>query len=200
MFTIIQTEWSTEACHSDHLHVLHLVGFRECLPAMWSLKGRNLGFILHGMSVLSKCLGKKGLSIRSTTTMMMLLEILMQGYLKNPCCYQFMPLMGMHQHPMNWWQLKVLKWGCSLVWSEPASQLIPLLFHCSPNQPTVIFSHNNSTGTVNFSQVSDQRTGPIYPHSPGLQGCCKNAVILILFMVVVGLSLKLFMCHNCCFN
>lgn len=40
----------------------------------------------------------------------------------------------------------------------------------------------------------------IYPHSPGLQGCCKNAVILILFMVVVGLSLKLFMCHSCCFN
>ena len=109
MFTIIETEWSTEACHSGHLHVLHLVGFRECLPAMWSLKGRNLGFILHGMSVLSKCLGKKGLSIRSTTTMMMLLEILMQGYLKNSCCYLLMPLMGMHQHPMNWWQVKVLK-------------------------------------------------------------------------------------------
>jgi hypothetical protein len=39
-----------------------------------------------------------------------------------------------------------------------------------------------------------------YPHSPGLQGCYKNVAILILFMVVVGLSLKLFMCHNCCFN
>jgi hypothetical protein len=49
---------------------------------MLSLKGRNLTFILHGMSVLSKCLGKKGLSIRNTTTMMMLLEISMQGYLK----------------------------------------------------------------------------------------------------------------------
>jgi hypothetical protein len=39
-----------------------------------------------------------------------------------------------------------------------------------------------------------------YPHSPGLQGCCKNAVILIFFMVIVALSLKLFMCHSCCFN
>ena len=49
-------------------------------------------------------------------------------------------------------------WGCSLVWSEPASQLIPLSFHCSPNQPTVFFSHNNSAGTV-FSvkfQTSEQ--------------------------------------------
>ena len=29
-------------------------------------------------------------------------DFLIQGYLKNPCCYQFMTLMGMHQHPMNW--------------------------------------------------------------------------------------------------
>jgi hypothetical protein len=39
-----------------------------------------------------------------------------------------------------------------------------------------------------------------YPLPPVLLGYCKNVVILILFLVVVGLSLKLFMCHNCCFN
>lgn len=38
-----------------------------------------------------------------------------------------------------------------------------------------------------------------YPNTPLLQGCCKNAVILILILLVVGLSVKLFMCHKCCF-
>jgi hypothetical protein len=57
----------------------------------------------------------------------------------------------------------------------------------------------NEDASASHELVTAQ--GPeTYPLAPVLLGCCKNAVILILFLVVVGLSLKLFMCHSCCFN
>jgi len=69
-----------------------------------------------------------------------------------------------------------------------------------PQEPLLLPIHAPHGDASASHELVTGQGSEIYPHSPELQGCCKNAVILILFMVVVGLSFKLFMCHSCCFN
>ena len=69
-------------------------------------------------------------------------------------------------------------WARSLVWPRPVNRLEPLWSYCSSNQSNSVFSHNKPAETMFFSQVSDQRTGPMSAV------CSINSDNFVFFFIV----------------
>jgi len=65
------------------------------------------------------------------------------------------------QNPDEMRRLEERQWGRSLVWKDQPAGCSPSQFTVHQTSQTVFFSRNKLVGTVFFSQVSYQRTGPL---------------------------------------
>jgi hypothetical protein len=72
-----------------------------------------------------------------------------------------------------------------------------------PQEPLLLpIDASHGDASASHELVTAKEGSQTYPHSPTIKTpcCCKNVVIFILFLVVVSLSIKLFMCRKCCLN